>query len=1166
MSVPRQLYLFFLTNKEGHSYYVENGIVKSRLTPTWLPEDPEGWKDAQISFGRNARYFGLNRSFTNPLKFIGDGAQIIRHLFWTNKGIEQELYLLINKWNDQNGIYEPYYKAQVDLSKKKDKASTGVTVNLLESGLLQLLKANENKVYEIPCDGSIPENIKIKIDGILLKAKYNYSFINYSYLFNSIVAATTRFTSFPIAFLNIEGESAGIISGNMEAAAAISDSVWFQQNTTNLLLSSLSDINIRLSGTWPLKCSAARNGAINRVTVGYAYGLPDGTSNFIPIQVFNNVVAAQSLQTTINVSTTLNALKKLVLLVKVELISANTFIQLDSSESPLTIELDSKPPNTETWAIKPEDLFKLLVNKMTAGKYAGVSSLLQNYSHLSLTSGMALRRLEKAVIKTSLSDFFTSFNAVLNAALGNEKILTAAGEQLFFEKKEYVFDRSSVTLSLGEVADLEIEVAENYFFNDLKIGYPEQKYDEKQGQNEYNTTSQYSLPLLKLQKDNQLISKYRADSYGIEYTRNFTPGNNTVNNKSDNDVFILCIDTATPTTETFQATKNNPELDNTGNAAVKYETIGGSPLFIANADNSEFTYTGAAQNTLISGSIAVKKTDNSNCGISIRVNDVPVWQTIQAGDGNTNGLGGGTGINVVLNPGDKIKVFVSYVGVGLIPNEVLHSILTIKLTAVVVYNLLRENYTSITGIVNPQTAYNIKDLTPARMVRAHGNWIRSLLHNQVNEYLTFLTSDKNKELATVLGATTIIEKMDIAVSLLNNPLFYPYIFLFRTKVPFTFEQIMNGAANGHIHFTYNGISLYGFPFEVSVKPTLNDEQEWKLLMSPMTNLSELEDLDINGLNFINAMGLSLFVPHLCPVKFVRLGATLPAQYHFKHMDEWWFSEQIQHFVHQPKYFAKWQTNDVIKLQCQTNGLGPVQVELLNAQGTVVATVPLNNVADPSVVLPQVLFEGSVNLNGLDEGAYYLLLSAGTGGTISQMISEPLHIKADHPDTLLFEYSNKRNKQACVFTTGYKPSFRVEGWLDGFKPDSQFTTHVNQPADIELLNGIPIRGHRLNIGYNEGLPDWAIDKMNRIMLLNDVSADGLAISRDGDSKFEEINIPGSPLKFWSIRIREAKNRDGVSVAADGSSTSGLTVVYNIDTAAFGDGAGSSNIVQVTKVDD
>jgi hypothetical protein len=1100
MSVPRELYLFFLTDKGGRSYSVENDIVKSSLTPTWLPEAPEGWVDTEVSFARSNVYFGINRSFVPPLKFPGDGARIIRHLFYTQKGVEQELYLLISKWNDQTGVYDPYYKGGIDLSKIDDQAATGVTVTVLESGLLQLFKANEKKVYEILCDGSRPEHVRVKLVGIKFHDIFHYNVFEFS----APATSSGGFSTNGIIYLNNEGDNIGVIHGDQTWNEYSSEADMLASN--NYMYSVTASTQIRIKGK--IKFQVTDNGL-----VFYQHKLYYGTSA-VTLYPAGGIVVGTVVEYDFDETITLAPGDKLYSVYGATTLGDNATLNFSKTE--ISIEFDSQYQDTLCWALKPADLFKQLVNKATDGKYSSSSVLLDHFAHLVCTSGICLRNTtgvvpgnpdSPTVIKTSLVDFFTSFNSILNGALGVRKINSDPGEELFFERKQDVYDPSVITIDLGEVSDMGISVAQDLFFNLVKIGYPEQKYDEKQGQLEYNTTSNFSAPVTKIQNDLNLVSKYRSDSYGIEYTRFLSPGNQTANNKSDNDVFILNIDNSQ------QVVTATVGFSASGNLMLAPTTI---PFVVG-------------QQIQINGSA----TNNGTYTIS--------------------GVANSFFFQVVALTGPALT-------------DETDAVVTITFLSGAIYNLKRINYTSITGLVNEETAYNIEDLTPKRMLARHGGYIRGVLHNHPAAYLKFDTNDKNKELVTENPAGSfIMEKTDQLIGQLSTPLFYPYIIKFKTKVPLTFEQVMNGAANGHIRLKYNGKTIYCFPNEVSVKPTLNDAQEWQGLISPLTNLADLENLDIDGLQFITSMGYSLFIPHLCPVQFVPLGSTLPAQYHFKHMDVWWHSEQIQHYVQQNKYAAKWQTNDSIKLQCQTNGLGPVQVDLLDCSGKVLNTYSLDTVSDAAVISPMVLFEGNIPLSDLPEGYYYLLITAGTGETIAQVISEPLHVRDDHEETLLFEYTHSKNKQACIFTTGYNPSMRVEGWLDDFNPDASFATYVNQPADIELQNGIPYRTHKLNIGNKTGLPDWVADKVNRVMLLNQVSIDGEYFSRNSDAKMEKITSPGTPLKFWNLQIRPGKNRDGISVGTDGQLDDQLTVVYNINTKAFGDGAGSDNIVQVEKVD-
>jgi hypothetical protein len=1154
MSVSREIFLHFLTDTQsGKSYFVDHaGVVHLDNNPTPLPQSPEGWFDSEVAFGRNSKYYGINRSYTNPLKFIGDGAAIIRSLLYAGKGVETQLSLVILKWDDNDDIYKLYYKGAVDLSKADDDAAKGVSVNLLESGLLQLVKANENTVYEFPCDGSIPENVRVLLDGIKFQDTFHYTFVE-----QDIVPVLV---TLPTLFLNNEGDNIGVTHGDQQVEV-INDQGYYSQSGNYTFLSD-TPTSLRIRGTM-------RFGYIDGVTGNGIVHLVVGVTTSLGHKFDLLPLADYHIGQDIPFDTIVPVVGMEKVFIDFQFPGPVSPVKIYATE--FWIEFASRYKSTLAWGIKAIDLFKLLVKKVTGGLYEGVSQLLQQYDNLVITSGMCLRnpdgtyivdetgKTSITVIKTSLTDFFASFNAILGGALGPQTINGV--ESLFFEKKLFVYDASVVTMSLGEVSDLKVSLAEEYFCSHLKIGYPEQQYDEKQGQLEYNCTSNFTTPITRISKDVELISKYRADSYGIEYTRYAIPGNNTVNNKSDNDVFILNADPGTVALETFVATQSIPQTYNPP-ANITFEQLSGN-YFTTIPDKSQFVYSGPSQKVKISMTQAIFKSDGSICSIDIMQNGVSVNQQIVAGDSNTNG--NGTGVDVLVAPGDIITIRVGYMGTGVIVTQVLHAELKFTFLAVSVYSLKRLAYDAVSGLINPDSAYNIEDLTPKRMLMQHADYFASTLLNQAPSLIKWTTSSKNQLLSTTLGAVTVTEKADVPVSSLGQPLFYPFYLSFTTKVPLNFVDLLTGAANGHIQFTYNGKTFYGFPMEVRARPSLNETQTWKLLVSPLTDLSDLINLDIDGLNYLNLMGFETFIPHLCPVKFVPLDLTYPAQYNSRSMDNDWFTEQIKFWANRKNYFQKWQSSDIIKIQCQTNGLGPVQVQVLNVKGKVLQTVGLALVVTTAVAPPRQVFQGDIALNTLSEDVYYLLLVAGSGGTTTKFISEGIHLKANWPMTRLIEYKHNRNKQSTIFTEGYDPAIRVECWIDNFSPEAKFSTAEDQPADLEIIDGIPFRKHKLNIGTGHGIPDWMIDKISRVLLLSDTKIDGIGYTRNVDAKFEVQSVLGNPRRWWAIDIRESSNRDGITLTTDGVLDENITVVYNIDTKGFGDGAGSSNIVQVTKID-
>ena len=1150
---PRKLFLHFLCDpaNQGNFYRDDNGVLKSTNVPTPLKKSPDGWFNTELKFSRSTTYYGLNRAFTIPLKFVDDGAFILRNLFYKKRGIEQLVMFVVFKWNPDTDTYELYYKGLIDLSKMVDLAAEGMQVNVMEGGVVQLLKAYENTVYQIPCDGSIPENIKVKLDGILFRDTFHYAF-------TSLTFETNNYAQ-PCTFLNNDGDNIGIIHGDQSYEFAAPTPTDYANSSSNFLFSSVGAITVTLVGTIKLHRNASsstdyalrwytnksRNGYVIPLTT-----LPDGDSEY-----------------SFNLDISLDANENLFL------IGFAGFGTIDVIKGNFDIIFNSIYKTTETWAVTVYDLFRLLMqninqsasNSIQQFNYAAASQLLQQYPNLVVCSGDALRASSDpnyptpVVIKTSLKDLFDSFNPVLNAALSNQQ-LPGQSESLFFEKKGYVFDSSVITMDLGEVQGLKISVPTDYFFNTLKIGYPNQQYEEKAGKYEYNTTAQWAAPIKTLAKELNLVSKYRADSYGVEYTRFNSGGRSTTYNNSDNSVFILNID---PTLNQFDEYKaqNDGSLalvsgatdqplaltDTTGSFCTNdpdFKVF----TFANNINRPQFTVKLTAAGTVSgSGSIA----------LAVWINGVAKF-SIVAGPGalsDNNSIGG-----IVFHQGDTVEV--KYTSISATATLTTLSLELIS-EQILLYSLKRVNYDVIGGLINSATAFNIEDLTPKRMFLRHANWLKSTLFNLVPDNLSFQTLDRNQLLSTSLGTTTITENADVPISSLDNPLFYGLLFEFNTKVPLNFADVLNGAANGHIRFTYNGKSFYGFPMEVTQKPAINESQQWKLLCSPLTNLNDLVDLNIDGLNYLSLMPNDSFISHLCPAKFVPLNEALDPHYHFVHMDDDWFINQVQFWIHKQNYFSPWQFNDEIRLQVITGGIGPVQIDVIDCKGKTISSTPMNVITTSALKSPNVLYELPVSLSGLSsvgEGVYYLVININ-GTPI--YISEGLWVKQDWPMTLLLAYKHTTNKQSMIFSTGYNPVIRVHGWLDDFKPMAKFSVYENQPADIEMLNGIPFRYHKLNIAAAQGVPDWVPDKVNRIMLLDTTLFDGKQYSRDGDSEWEVKNTDSWPRRYWSLGIRPAQNRDGITVTGAGLDVD-VAVEYNINANAFGNDPGE-NIITITEED-
>lgn len=87
-------YIFALQDKNFNFWKVENGVVSRSAQPYFLSFSPDGWSDISIQNVRNKKYWGIDRTVTIPLKYVNDGAQILKYIFYT-LGIEESVYLVI---------------------------------------------------------------------------------------------------------------------------------------------------------------------------------------------------------------------------------------------------------------------------------------------------------------------------------------------------------------------------------------------------------------------------------------------------------------------------------------------------------------------------------------------------------------------------------------------------------------------------------------------------------------------------------------------------------------------------------------------------------------------------------------------------------------------------------------------------------------------------------------------------------------------------------------------------------------------------------------------------------------------------------------------------------------------------------------------------------------
>lgn len=535
-------FLYYLTDDEGRSYYVSpTGNVEKTNTPTRLQNSPQGWKETAIKFARNNNKPGMFRSFTIPLKFFRDGAKILKSIYY-NFRIQAAINLVMLKKNINTDEYDSYYYGSPDLTTFNDN-QYGVSVNVMERGLPELIKANENTTYEIPID--VPEAVTINWDGVELFSRPNI-LIPQS-IEPDIDGTGYRFTMHLQEYV--------IVGSVLSSSETIYPSLLFNDSTDYRDLNSL-DPNIHLPEDWMFR--ATENVSITGFNVKIEFNIFNSNTSELFFYVYNEVTLTSrtiplgsdtgfgpGAITVTNASFSLNANEKVWLIFHwgppvTGVRQAIIGISLNDPDAhwDMNFSYNYRKDPTQVKALRGQYVFDQLIQKITTQKYTSSSSLLEQYSDYVMTCGDAIRGLPGAKIKTTLNEFQKSFNVFTAGEFG----ISTSGPQVAMFEDESFFWNNTYLEDFGEVNNASFSTYNELIFNTIEIGWPNQNYEDVNGRNEFNNTFEWGTPITRIAKKIDLTSIYRADSIGAEILRINLENKTTTDSDSDNDTFIINIE------------------------------------------------------------------------------------------------------------------------------------------------------------------------------------------------------------------------------------------------------------------------------------------------------------------------------------------------------------------------------------------------------------------------------------------------------------------------------------------------------------------------------------------------------------------------------------------------------------------------------------------------
>lgn len=145
---------------------------------------------------------------------------------------------------------------------------------------------------------------------------------------------------------------------------------------------------------------------------------------------------------------------------------------------------------------------------------------------------------------------------------------------------------------------------------------------------------------------------------------------------------------------------------------------------------------------------------------------------------------------------------------------------------------------------------------------------------------------------------------------------------------------------------------------------------------------------------------------------------------------------------------------------------------------------------------------------------------------SRELSAIIDVDPDVENTVLIEYTNRRNDFDTVFNPANKFSFRVEGCFlpQEFSFDSETESFRDQRHKSKLLSGFPVEKRTLSIGGGFGVPNWAARLINGIFCLSNVEVDGERMIRvDGGVELSMIHND-YPLYIYKIELEHTEDEE------------------------------------------
>lgn len=234
-------------------------------------------------------------------------------------------------------------------------------------------------------------------------------------------------------------------------------------------------------------------------------------------------------------------------------------------------------------------------------------------------------------------------------------------------------------------------------------------------------------------------------------------------------------------------------------------------------------------------------------------------------------------------------------------------------------------------------------------------------------------------------------------------------------------------------------------------------------------------------------------------------------------------DRILDFQDPKCYFQKWKRSNTLKLQILSDFV-PTDLLFLDLVSNVIVNSVAWELKDILIANETFkVYELSFLFSELPEGRYQALFSyTDQDDNLHPLVSEPLSVMDEQPNTLTIKYKHYENDFDIIFDTGIEFEFQVEAAIRNYNPQNSRAVYTDQKINATQLSATPYRTFKFFIGYKSGVPEWVMDKINWIQSVDQVTYNNVPYQVINEAKYEIETNESNSFMGGSIEVQPVIN--------------------------------------------